>query len=516
MPGQAPSGFIARHWRGEHSLGLAFWGYGIGLSLLVSVVSNIAGASTAFGDLGPRLVGARMLTIYALAVVMSVWQWVGIWRSAANHMKAGGRALWGQLAQVMVVLWVLSAVGRLAQNDGAMLQEGANLMLGIDNVPAYRLRLLGDGAEIELTGGIPFGTADAFKAMLEAHPGIRVAYLDSIGGRIGEALRLQQLIKERQLVTYTARECDSACVIAFLGGRERFLAEGARLGFHASSFGRITDRIVDEWNTQQRRVLKEAGAPQAFIERALRTPPDQLWYPTPGELRAAKLVDAIVDKRFWGLPGFRQWHAGWRLERRLLGLPVISALRQFDPAAYGRFVEGLAAANAAGSGGGDASTRVPAAFQQEILPRYLKTAPDKPLLRYWQLRVDEGRYLAEIDPRSCGELFSPHQRTGVDPRSQLSAELLVEERGALTELIRSAVATPVGPSTNPQVLTDLDVARGRVSSHLAPGQGAPIALETPQRDLEMRCRGVIALYSEVLALPDAGRSAAVLRYLAGI
>jgi hypothetical protein len=70
--------------------------------------------------------------------------------------------------------------------------------------------------------------------------GKAVVFFDSPGGSIGTGISLGQIIRQRGFNTAVADyiKCTSACALAWLGGRERFMGTNARIGFHAASISR--------------------------------------------------------------------------------------------------------------------------------------------------------------------------------------------------------------------------------------------------------------------------------------
>ena len=77
------SNYIIRHWRGENNLGFAYWVNGILLTVLfITILSFLKSDSFINNYLGLRSTGIYMLSVYSLLVIVSFWQWIGIWRSA--------------------------------------------------------------------------------------------------------------------------------------------------------------------------------------------------------------------------------------------------------------------------------------------------------------------------------------------------------------------------------------------------------------------------------------------------
>jgi membrane-bound ClpP family serine protease len=147
----------------------------------------------------------------------------------------------------------------------------------------YQLRLLADGTVLEVSGSFSWALPQNFQATLAAAPQVRLVRLESPGGHVGPAIQIATMIQQRGLDTYVGRFCASACTIAFLGGRQRWLAPGARLGFHQARAPGIPSEQVNEY---LRTAYEDLHVPPAFIAHALRTPPSDLWFPTPVELRA--------------------------------------------------------------------------------------------------------------------------------------------------------------------------------------------------------------------------------------
>src|SRR5262249_34921729 len=153
---------------------------------------------------------------------VTVWQLVGVWRSAGNHKSRGGSGFWAGAALFMGCLGFLSSAGTLFNNARPQLAGVLRVVAGDKKTGNRTLKILPDGAELELSGGITFGITDEVRKILDIAPSVKVIHLNSWGGRVAEARKLRDLISERRLITYTSTTCASACTIAFLGGRQRY------------------------------------------------------------------------------------------------------------------------------------------------------------------------------------------------------------------------------------------------------------------------------------------------------
>jgi hypothetical protein len=101
------------------------------------------------------------------------------------------------------------------------------------------------------------------------------------------------LIHQRQLITTTDMYCVSACVLAFLGGRERYLAPAARLGLHGEYSDVMDESHIVAIEQTDKQLMLSMGVPADFVDKAFSTPHSELWVPTIGELEAANVITGI-------------------------------------------------------------------------------------------------------------------------------------------------------------------------------------------------------------------------------
>jgi hypothetical protein len=506
--------FLVKHWRGDYSLGFSYWVIGSLLTVIVVAITTAIGSSSGLRELGPRASGTAILVFYGFVVALTLWQLVGIWRSADKHSQRGGKAFWAGLAKVMVVLGLLRAAGDFTTQGIPLISEGAKLFVGIDNTPPHQIRLLRDGTELELAGGMPFGTTDAVKKVLDAAPAVQIIHLNSQGGRMNEAYQLYKTIKERNLSTYTSADCVSACSFAFLAGRERYLGESGRLGFHSTSIGELSGEVAKELNDEVRQTLQTHGVPNSFIDRALSTSPKDMWYPSKDELLEAKLIDSVVDSRYFGLSGVTQWRDAHKIESGLLAIPIYSALAQYDQQNYAKLRNILVSGIQKGRAQIEIQNDVRSIFVGQLIPTYLKKAPDEALIRYWHSQIAEMKHLAKLNPQHCADFAFPQfARSAQDLQRLLPRDLQMEDINALAAVVRGVATNPQGYGSSARIQADLEAAVVKVA------QKYPWALEVVQNpanhkdDPASLCGAVIALYSEVLAIPSSSRSGAVLRYM---
>jgi len=509
-----PNVFV-KHWRGDLSLPISYWVIGSLLTLVVIAIATAIGSSGVWNEIGPRASGAAILSFYCLVIPLTVWQVVGIWRSADKHTQRGGKAFWAGLAKVSVLLGLLRSGVDLQKEGVPLMITSAKLLFGSDNIPPYAIRLLRNDTELELSGGMPFGTSDAVKKFLDAAPAIEVIHLNNQGGLIAEAHRLYKTIQERNLITYTSTECVSACAIAFLAGRERYLAESGRLGFHGVSFGELGEETIGGLNDEVRHTLAKHGVPKSFVDRALSASSKEMWYPSNDELTRANVINSVVDSRYFGLSGVSQWRDAHEIELGLLAIPIYSALAQHDQENYVRLRRVMVSGVQNGQSANQIQSELRAILVEQIIPRLLKIAPDEALIRYWRSQIAEMEYLAKQNPKYCADFAFPEfAASQLDLSRMLTKDLVAEDADALVAVVESAATHPMGHEPTPRIEADLQAVIDRV------GKDYPGALEVIASPAKFKdepnalCLGVLAFYSEVLAIPSSGRTGALLRYLA--
>jgi hypothetical protein len=181
---------------------------------------------------------------------------------------------------IRFLLFHMGALATLVWVTSALADVTPSLTTEFD-VP-YQLRLSPDGTVLELSGSFSWALPQNLAATLATAPRVGIVRLESLGGHILPAVQIATIIQQRGLDTYVGRYCASACTIAFLGGRQRWLAPGARLGFHQAHAPGISSKQANEY---LRTAYATLHVPPGFVAHVLSTPPTELWFPTPAELR---------------------------------------------------------------------------------------------------------------------------------------------------------------------------------------------------------------------------------------
>ena len=205
-----------------------------------------------------------------------MWKGLGDWIS----WSTGSSRSCGRSFLIAITVWASLAPG---PTSGATFEfEGP-----------YAIRVLNEGLGLEISGTFSWALPQQVGVALAEAPNVRVIYLDSPGGHIKAALEVADLIRARNIDTYVNRMCASACTIAFLAGRQRFVGKTARLGFHQAHGPGISSA---QSNLLLRLAYENFSLPAAFIAHVLRTPPQNLWIPDLAELRKAGIVTDVAPE----------------------------------------------------------------------------------------------------------------------------------------------------------------------------------------------------------------------------
>jgi len=188
--------YIVRHWHGDLPIGISYWVNTVLVTLilttLISVLVKIMNFNFTFM---PEVFSLIIIAIWAILYVVTPWQIVGCWLSAENHIRDTNRYFWARIVQFLVFLGAINSIYLFFTTAWPQITEYTKIATRSDTSSKYTIRVLRQGTEIEVLGGIGFGLTDAISKHLEANPDIRVIHLNSLGGRVGEARILRDLIQ---------------------------------------------------------------------------------------------------------------------------------------------------------------------------------------------------------------------------------------------------------------------------------------------------------------------------------
>jgi hypothetical protein len=495
--------FIARHWRGELPLWVSYW-----IVNLIASFGAVAAAvvlSTAFASKSgyyPLSTFATLTGTWACIVILAGWQLVGTWRSAERYMTiraAQGRSrFWGGLAQVAVILSILSNLGTVLREGAPQIAETWRIAFQNDpDIPDYSIRVMRDGTEAEIVGGFKYGLADDFAKILNASRRVKVVHLDSVGGRLGEGQRLYELIRSRGLNTYVSSKCMSACTMAFAAGRERYLRKGAVLGFHKGAFPGANDDGLDQL---PRAIFLRAGFDTGFIAKALSTPNTEMYKPEPSVLVSARVVTALTDGSQFAISGMGTEISKNNIAESLAkSLPVFATMKQRFPKTYDNFIEDYYQNILRGKSEAEAITDVRAKFLP-FITNLIPLADDDVLVDYAKILADQYGALNKRNAKACYEYAAGDGADAV--MALLPQELVARERSAQERVLRTAIKRP---SIDPRIKEQLwDKLRARlIANGLTESDLEVMAAKTVDgTKYAVYCAVSIIMFREISRMPQ--------------
>ncbi|MFZ2267516.1 MAG: hypothetical protein WAV95_08030 [Azonexus sp.] len=495
-PAAQSAHYLLRHWRGELPLAHAYWINGSlivgGSTVILSKLLN----STATDQLSLRQIA--MLSIGFLLFSMLAWLWssVGIWRSARQNQARGGSAGWAVVAQAMVVIGALTMLGRLSNTAIPQLQEFTRIATGNDPLGKASISLMPNGQAILIKGMLGEGTAENFRQIVETAPAATSVLLESGGGRLHEARKIADLVRARHLNTYTEAMCASACTYIFLAGKDRAATPNARIGFHQASFVGMNNELKNEAMANMSEVYRDAGLPEAFVQRIRATAAEDMWFPTRDELIRAKVLTRTslggensvlglqLKSREEFLLAFREGGLFQTYEKRFPG-----TIEQMADQAW--------AAKQSGGTDTDIQNAARSAIAG-IMPKLLKTADDRILNQFAQLFVKEVVAARAISAEACGLLL--------ESRLNISATLPREIVEAERQFVQDALnAPPRGPAPGASLVQARQAigqaVRSMPANYLKAVNNPPAYRNQPA----LLCDSMESFYRNILALPEAPR-----------
>ncbi|MGB1110313.1 MAG: hypothetical protein ACPG4N_08150, partial [Gammaproteobacteria bacterium] len=227
--------YLLKHWRGQHDLVWAFWVNLVGLRAVISGVQALLAPEP------EQDYSAFPLPVLVAAVlfhgVTFIWQAVGVIRSGERHLAETGyqAPIQGTQAGLVIAFWfaISDSWGLYIMTVPVPVEEvDFATRMDREHASRYQLNWVDDNTGLILNGEIALGITKAMRKAITDNPELQRIELNSPGGNIYEARGLAKLFREYRLATVVTDTCSSACAVSFIGGHQRQLKPGGRIGFH--------------------------------------------------------------------------------------------------------------------------------------------------------------------------------------------------------------------------------------------------------------------------------------------
>ncbi len=497
--------YIRRHWRGELTLARSFW--------VNVVLVNLGSVAVAFWlkENGPdwdpvELARASLAVLAAQLFLLTPWQVVGCWRSATRRADETGKRLGGALVKGLLTFGLISTVGSLSTDA----ESYRRLLQFAMETPAseyeYEVLLLPEGDAIEVRGDLGPGlTAEVGLALQEA-PDTTAIVLESDGGYVSEGEKLGALIERAGLDTYSFGGCYSACTLAFIGGRNRYLGPAANLGFHQYR-GLLADggdrEVLDGRQREAQQRYREQGVAPAFADRMFQAEKDDFWFPSHDELRQSGVIEGILPRRELVGADTATPRAQPALEEQLAEYSGFALLRKYEPEQYRELVATVSARLEAGATLAEATHAASDVLMAAVESDLARAHPDTlaQLLREMEGIMES---LRERHPFGCLQAFFPDQYGQLDFSRYVDEGFALRYQEILGAVLRDSRENPA-PPPDPALV---ERASEQVIRALGPRRG-DLLPENPRGrfDYERSCDAILAFLGETLRLPSPEREA---------
>jgi hypothetical protein len=225
-----------------------------------------------------------------IALLSALAAWRSLARAGRRHVIFDNLATFGRLfIGITVSLVVFLGFFAFIPVAGNSVSESLLRMPG----PTWSISPATSPGVLRLSGEFKDGVSDALASALAEHPNTHRLELDSPGGGTDEALSMAALVEKYSLSTFVKDQCASACTIVFAAGRERLSTATAKLGFHRARSPVWYDTADDDkFNDRLVSYFESKGIETTFVQKALRVPSNDIWYPSVDELLAAGIISS--------------------------------------------------------------------------------------------------------------------------------------------------------------------------------------------------------------------------------
>jgi hypothetical protein len=143
---------------------------------------------------------------------------------------------------------------------------------------AFQIKRVGtdSGTVLRLRGDVKDGDYGRLKSILQNGS---VVGLDirSGGGSLEDGFEIARVVRDKGLVVYASKECDSVCAFIFFAAKERYIGRRCKIGVHSVSNQRgKEDADTARSTVMMSRLLAGLGVPHSIIGKIVATPPAKI------------------------------------------------------------------------------------------------------------------------------------------------------------------------------------------------------------------------------------------------
>lgn len=252
---------------------------------LIAIIGYLSLEPEWFDDVGDLTI--RLSVLVALGIGAAI-----AWRAIRSAGSRLARRAFAIAASSLILLGGAFAYANYA--DASV--DLASIVAERQGTTETSIALGPDREDVRLSGDLTEGAAARLDAVLDVNPQVTRIHLTSEGGLAEEGRALAEVIAGHDLTTFVPDFCVSACTLAFVGGRERFLMKNSRLGFHAPYAEGFFGELFQGDSAVEREAYVDAGVSPGFVDKALKVASSEMWFPSADALIGAGVVTGVVDR----------------------------------------------------------------------------------------------------------------------------------------------------------------------------------------------------------------------------
>lgn len=372
----------------------------------------------------------------------------------------------------------------------------------------FKITVLPGGTQMEYSGRIAFGASGALRSALNDNRTVKVLHLVSNGGSVYWARQMQYLVHDRGLTTVIDSHCLSACALVFLGGVERYMTPGAKLGFHRESAEGESQAEINMVEESDAQFMRAMGISDAFVEKAFSTPSSDIWIPSVAELKNAHVINDVTTR--FATPEDVRLPAN--LAEQVLGANPFKILQADDPGRFKTIADAMRTAIAKYPAIADV-TPLPSREVAPLIWSYWALADNALALEFAR---NFRSYLVKVyasNPEECYLVFySGRAPSAFVPSPVLNGKDFADFADVEARLIADGVTRKAAPPSESDI-SEARTAMWRVFKERYPSLVSTLDnIDSADIDHGQACAALTGLLDAALSLPDQ-QSGPLLRYV---
>ncbi len=372
----------------------------------------------------------------------------------------------------------------------------------------FKITVLPGGTQMEYSGRIAFGASGALRSALNDNRTVKVLHLVSNGGSVYWARQMQYLVHDRGLTTVIDSHCLSACALVFLGGVERYMTPGAKLGFHRESAEGESQAEINMVEESDAQFMRAMGISDAFVEKAFSTPSSDIWIPSVAELKNAHVINDVTTR--FATPEDVRLPAN--LAEQVLGANPFKILQADDPGRFKTIADAMRTAIAKYPAIADV-TPLPSREVAPLIWSYWALADNALALEFAR---NFRSYLVKVyasNPEECYLVFySGRAPSAFVPSPVLYGKDFADFADVEARLIADGVTRKAAPPSESDI-SEARTAMWRVFKERYPSLVSTLDnIDSADIDHGQACAALTGLLDAALSLPDQ-QSGPLLRYV---